>query len=574
MHGHSLVGMLADSIKFIFRRGKVGDSMVMTRGSERRWSSLLVPLACCAAGAAVVTCGFSAAPVDSTDNSSGGSTANSSGTSATGSGGSTGNPGAGGDTGPAAGGGMVTGGAGDAVGAGGAAGGGVTTGFKNYELTGTWPALKAAIATAPGKLTYTKISVHTRFLAESCSIADYNNDGKPDISAGRRWYEGPDFKVEHIFRGGHNDLPRNGDSPEIVDGVSDDWADYPFDMDGDGLPDIINIASADADTTIMPDPKPQTHGTGYWYKNPGAATAATNTMWTANLIHSDIRQEQHGLVDVDGDGKPEIFGACKGCTPAETKGYYQADWKNPTAGWVYHPVTQHYVFPFNGTGWLHGLGFGDVNGDGKPDLLERGGAWLQQAGGMWNATACPAAGCGWVKQTLYDGDPADNRGGSHMYAVDVDGDGDQDIISADWAHGWGLAWYEQTPGMKFVKHQILGSNSPADIAKYGPVYFSEPHALQVVDMDGDGVPDIVTGKERFAHPISYGDPDPNGVPYVYVFKTIRNKPSVAGSVTFEPHMVDNVVGVGRQLAVGHANTDGIMDICVATKLGLYVFLGQ
>jgi hypothetical protein len=93
-------------------------------------------------------------------------------------------------------------------------------------------------------------------------------------------------------------------------------------------------------------------------------------------------------------------------------------------------------------------------------------------------------------------------------------------------------------------------------------------------MDGDGVPDLVTGKERFAHPLDQNDPDPQGTPFLYVFKTIRNKPSVAGSVTFEPHMVDNVAGVGRQIAVGHANTDGIMDICVASKLGLFVFLGQ
>jgi hypothetical protein len=66
---------------------------------------------------------------------------------------------------------------------------------------------------------------------------------------------------------------------------------------------------------------------------------------------------------------------------------------------------------------------------------------------------------------------------------------------------------------------------------------------------------------------------------VYVFKTVRGKPSAAGSVTFEPHLVDMSPvgmksGVGRQLAVGHVNTDGIMDVCIASKLGLYVFLGK
>jgi hypothetical protein len=93
-------------------------------------------------------------------------------------------------------------------------------------------------------------------------------------------------------------------------------------------------------------------------------------------------------------------------------------------------------------------------------------------------------------------------------------------------------------------------------------------------MDGDGVPDIITGKERFAHPMGQGDADQLGIPYVYVFKTVRDMPGVSGAAHFEPHLVDNVAGVGMQLAVGHANIDGIMDVCVATKLGLCVFLGR
>jgi hypothetical protein len=161
-----------------------------------------------------------------------------------------------------------------------------------------------------------------------------------------------------------------------------------------------------------------------------------------------------------------------------------------------------------------------------------------------------------------------------MYSGDFDGDGDADIFSADWAHGWGLAWYEQTAGMKFVKHMIIASNSAADLAKYGPVIFSEPHAAQVVDMDGDGVPDIITGKMRFAHPINVGDPDPLGAPVLYVFKGVRDMPGVSGMMHFEPKLVDNVFGVGRQIAIGQVNTDGILDICVASKLGLAVFLGQ
>ena len=81
-----------------------------------------------------------------------------------------------------------------------------------------WPSLKAGTAAnpieqAPGALTYRMVQVQSDFLAESCSIADYNHDGIPDLSSGRRWYEGPDFTKVHIFRGGHDALPRSGGAP-------------------------------------------------------------------------------------------------------------------------------------------------------------------------------------------------------------------------------------------------------------------------------------------------------------------------------------------------------------------------
>lgn len=445
----------------------------------------------------------------------------------------------------------------------------------SYTVTGAWPKRPIAIQQRPGKLVYTKLKVDDRFLAESCSIADYNNDGTPDISAGRRWYEGPfgpgGATKEHIFRAGHDGLPHTGVEDELYTGVSDDWACYAQDVDGDGYTDIINIACPDVDETRTIAPGSRQHsGTAYWYKNPGATASTTTAMWKAYLIHDDVRGEQHVLSDLDGDGKPEISGACKACgnTDSETvtKGYFQMDAANPTAKWKYHVVTKPYPWP--GGGWLHGFGFGDVNLDGKLDLLERGGVWTHVLATGPDTKA-------YYEARFYGGDGDEGKlGGSHMFAADVDGDGDSDVITADLAHAYGISWYEQTSVGKFTKHKFVGAPQEGF-----PISFSQPHALEVVDMDGDGVPDVVAGKTYLAHPEGTDPPDPDlhGDPVNYVFKIKRGAPSQGGPVTFEPHAIDTSsakVGFGRQIAVGHIDTDGILDVCIASKLGVYVFLGQ
>jgi hypothetical protein len=318
--------------------------------------------------------------------------------------------------------------------------------------------------------------------------------------------------------------------------------------------------------------------------------------------------EQHEIADMNGDGYPEILGACRDCGTGDTKGYYQGDPTKPTALWTYHQVSGHFTFPFGNLGWMHGIGAGDINGDGLPDWMDRSGAYLQQTGGTWNLTPCTGkntpAGCGWIQQkstllpmgfsALGINDTVGNIGPSHMFAVDMDMDGCTDVVAADWAHGaQGLFWYQQKKDATgcttaFNRFQFMGDSmkdKPADVAKWG-AGFTEPHAFNVYDMDGDGRPDVIGGKMRFAHPYDQNDPDPDGTPYLYVFKNIAaTDPNSGGPITLKPILVDGNptamegspaagMGVGRQFSVGHVNTDGIMDICVSTKLGLAVFLGQ
>jgi hypothetical protein len=199
-----------------------------------------------------------------------------------------------------------------------------------------------------------------------------------------------------------------------------------------------------------------------------------------------------------------------------------------------------------------------VNGDGRADLLEKDGWWEQPA----SLAANPI----WTKHDADFGE-----GGAQMHTYDVDGDGDNDVVTSLVAHGYGLAWFEQVGSggqVSFVQHLIMGAE-PED-NRYG-VKFSQLHAVEVVDMDGDGVEDIVTGKRHWAHG-STGDVDANAPPVAYWFRTVRD--AAGGEVDFVPHLIDDDSGVGVQLVAGDLNDDGLPDLVVGNKRMTAVLLQE
>ena len=157
-----------------------------------------------------------------------------------------------------------------------------------------------------------------------------------------------------------------------------------------------------------------------------------------------------------------------------------------------------------------------------------------------------------------------------MFAYDVDGDGDNDVITSLDGHGWGLAWFEQIQdrdGRRFQERLIMGDRS--EESKYG-VAFSQPHALDLGDIDGDGLLDIVVGKRMWAHGPK-GDIEPNAEPVLYWFELQRREGKDA---KFVPHLVDNRSGVGVQVVATDVNGDGRTDILTASKLGSFIFLNR
>jgi hypothetical protein len=274
-------------------------------------------------------------------------------------------------------------------------------------------------------------------------------------------------------------------------------------------------------------------------------------MWGRYRILEGISTEIVLLEDLDGDSRPElIFGG---------DGIYQYatyDPKSPGKLWDRHPIGTPDQRPIN-----HGIGVGDINADGRVDLVVPAG-WFEQP-----PKGTPGA---WPFHSQSFG----GGGGSEMGVYDVNGDGLTDVVTGLAAHGFGLSWFEQkrdASGQRtFIEHKVMGDYSE-NLA--GGVTFSEPHASTWADMDGDGVPDYVVGKRRWAHLEGYNDPDESGPAVLYVFRTVRN-PKAPGGAELAPELVHNHSGVGSHLQVGDLNKDGATDIVTSVGTGTFIFFGK
>lgn len=167
---------------------------------------------------------------------------------------------------------------------------------------------------------------------------DVNGDGQTDILCGAYWYEAPVW-TKHQFR-----------DVEQIRGRYDDYSNLALDVDRDGDLDLVSVNYRSESL--------------YWCRNPGAENLSDEQRWEQITIDRPGTSETGRLVDIDGDGRLDVL-------PNGTKfaAWFQTgDVADTEVAWIRHNLHEALAG--------HGVGAGDINGDGRVDVVGPAG-WAE-----------------------------------------------------------------------------------------------------------------------------------------------------------------------------------------------------
>ena len=343
--------------------------------------------------------------------------------------------------------------------------------------------------------------------SEACAVADFNGDDQLDICAGPFVYLAPDWQPIKI-REVSSDVKENGK------GYADDFCNLVMDVNGDGKPDILSAGWFNK--------------TSFWFEN----TLGKEGLWPIRTIEKMGNHETGLLVDITGDGKAEEF-----MPVAREAVWYE---KTQTTNGI--PEFKKYVITHKPM--MLGLGTGDINGDGRPDVIYPT-AWFQ-------APENPRTGT-WIEHPIALGGKSNTVDHiSNAIVFDMNKDGLNDIITST-AHKYGIWWYEQKRDadgtISWIQHTIDDT-------------WSQAHYLLLADIDNDGKSELITGKRFMAH--NGGDPDEFGTQCVYYYTFTPGTDPVFRKFVIS---YDEGIGAGLNIIAVDIDKDGDLDLVTTGKWG-------
>ena len=362
------------------------------------------------------------------------------------------------------------------------------------------------------QIRWKKTVIDTKFRGEGVAVGDFNHDGKLDIAVGSVYYTAPDWKM-HLMADKAPDVDPHA--------YSEAFLCFADDLNHDGWIDEIVVGFPGKETV--------------WYENPKEQGGP----WKKHRIAAVSNNESPTYVDIDGNGQRALVMGVAPDSPRRPQSQMAIlrPGKDPLSRGTprrFPPRRAPERSRFS-----HGLGVGSIHGNGRNDVLVKDGWWESPAD---NSRAAP-----WLFHAVNFGPDC-----SHMLVFDFNGDGRNDVLTC------------QCPS---IRHLVARTNArrledPRDRQDHS----SETHSVVLADIAGDGLPGFVTGKRWWAHGPS-GDPGAGEPAVLYWFELVRKD----GKADFIRHEIDDHSGVGTQFEVADVNGDGLLDVAIGNKHGVFLF---